>query len=54
MTSSDILGKPVPGWAPPERPEAPDLAGRHVRLDPLGAKVHAAESFDAFRGGLSL
>jgi RimJ/RimL family protein N-acetyltransferase len=44
----------LPGWMPPARPGALELSGRHVRLEPLRAKTHAAELFEALRGDPSL
>lgn len=45
------LGQQVPGWTPPERPDAAMvLEGRYARLEPLSADAHAALLFRAFDG----
>ncbi|GHD99078.1 acetyltransferase [Defluviimonas sp. 20V17] len=42
MAQTD-LGRPVPGWTPPPRPERAALEGRFARLEPLDADAHAAD-----------
>lgn len=50
MNETERLGRPLPGWSPPPRPDGQMLAGRHVRLEPLDADSHAADLFRAFSG----
>ena len=42
------LGRVVPGWTPPPRPDRAPLEGRHVRLEPLDADAHAGDLHRAF------
>lgn len=44
------LGPPVPHWTPPSVPIGAVLEGRYARLEPLSAKAHAAQLFDAYEG----
>ena len=44
------LGAPVPGWTPPPRPVAEEMAGRYAALAPLRADSHAALLFREFAG----
>lgn len=44
------LGKDLPGWTPPPRPDRGVLAGRLVRLEPLEADRHAFDLHAAFTG----
>jgi RimJ/RimL family protein N-acetyltransferase len=44
------LGKDVPGWKPPPRPDTAPMQGRLVRLEPLNADAHAFELHEAFQG----
>ncbi|WP_136645151.1 GNAT family N-acetyltransferase [Tabrizicola sp. YIM 78059] len=44
------LGRPVPDWTPPPRPDRERLEGRLVRLEPLVADAHALALHDAFEG----
>ena len=48
--ASQALGKPLPDWKPPVRPERVDLGGRLVRLEPLDADTHAFALHEAFAG----
>ena len=44
------LGKALPGWSPPPRPDQSVLTGRLVRLEPLEADRHAFDLHAAFTG----
>jgi RimJ/RimL family protein N-acetyltransferase len=48
---SNSLGQPigevVPNWKPPPHPARASLSGRFCRLEPLDAKVHAAQLYAA-------
>jgi len=50
MTDPRLRGPIVEGWAPPPVPAAMTLQGRHVRLEPLNAELHAALLYVAFDG----
>ncbi|MHC0053405.1 GNAT family N-acetyltransferase [Actibacterium sp. D379-3] len=43
MSDERPLGRPVPGWTPPPRPDAPVLQGRFARLELLSPDAHAAD-----------
>ncbi|OYW57454.1 MAG: GNAT family N-acetyltransferase [Rhodobacterales bacterium 12-65-15] len=43
-------GTPVPDWTPPPRPGHQPMTGRHVRLEPLEAEVHAFDLHAAYEG----
>lgn len=44
------VGKPVPNWVAPPRPDGAILTGRYARLEPLDAETHAALLFRAYAG----
>ncbi len=44
------LGRPVPDWTPPPRPEGAVLSGRYAVLEPLSAADHAALLFREYDG----
>jgi RimJ/RimL family protein N-acetyltransferase len=48
--SDSHLGKALPGWTPPPRPDRDVLVGRLVRLEPLEADRHAFDLHAAFTG----
>ncbi|MBV7408042.1 GNAT family N-acetyltransferase [Maritimibacter sp. DP1N21-5] len=50
MTDDARLGRPVPDWTPPPRPDGLSLSGRFAALEPLSAERHAAALFDVFAG----
>ena len=50
MSDDARLGRPVPDWTPPPRPEGLRLAGRYAALEPLSADEHAADLFELFAG----
>jgi RimJ/RimL family protein N-acetyltransferase len=50
MAEDDRLGRPVPQFAPPRRPDGIVLTGAHVRVEPLRAEAHAAAMFAATAG----
>jgi RimJ/RimL family protein N-acetyltransferase len=47
QTPDRPLGLPLPGWSPRPRPERTPLSGRHCRLEPLSADVHADDLWRA-------
>jgi RimJ/RimL family protein N-acetyltransferase len=42
LTEDERLGRPVPGWAPPPRPDFAGVEGRFARLERLDPARHAA------------
>ena len=42
------IGAPLAGWKPPPPPPRNAIAGRYCRLEPLDARRHAADLFDAY------
>lgn len=50
MADERALGRDVPGWVPPARPDGIALTGRFAHLEPLVAERHAAELFRSFDG----
>lgn len=46
--SEKRFGVPVPGWAPPPRPDMAPLKGRYARLVRLDADAHAADLHRAY------
>ena len=50
MSDDARLGRLVPDWTPPPRPEGLQLAGRYAALAPLSADDHAADLFELFAG----
>ena len=46
-TLGQPIGRPVPDWLPPPRPERVILEGVHCRLEPFDPARHARDLFDA-------
>lgn len=44
-----LIGAPEPGWSPRPAPSAVTLEGRFCRLEPLDARLHAQDLYDAYQ-----